>query len=429
MKTIARIACLVAVASSSLAVSACASDAQQHAMHGKDALDRCDMRAADTEFKAAYEGDPTNRDFALAYALSDLAVLAEDPALTSLAPRFGFDQPIDSSILWGHDGILDRLSTHATCNAVNDVITTRFPHPSLRGPDPRPDFVSTIDPTLTLGDARTALVALSPRFHEIAEALIVAADGMSSDGVLLPNGGCGVGTTPTRVQAPELYALASGLEAIRAATQASLAYDGAVPFKLLFSQSSDYGGWASTMNGHLLRITDASQLPPAKPMLAHAVDLAAKAVAAAGAAHDTSDAVFDWTSLPPTVLSDVDAFVTGSQTALATDGPVAIPRMTPALSMDASSFLSSSTPFDLAAAPHPLWTVMTDPMFGSTWVDFDSATLDTMLASRFDQDPWATGAPSRSFSVDWSTVTSTQWSATFDPGSRWTGGYMCASTP
>lgn len=410
-----------------LLLGGCLSAVDQRAQDGVHALDACDMRAANTAFADARAMDATRTDIALAYALTEIGLLVEDPALTAIAPRLGFDRPIDSSLLWGHDGLLDRLSHHASCDSVSQLFHQRFPHPSARPMGP--DFLSTVDATLTLGDARTALLALSPRLHHIAQALEVAASGMDANGVTLA-GGCGIGSTPTRVQAPELLALAAGLEAVRAAVQLALAYDGAMPIRLFFASPSGHESeQAAALNAHILRVTDAAQAEAARPLLEDAVTIAQHAVDAARAIHThQSDAVFDWTALPSSVLDDVSAFVAAAEIALPTDGTTAtpIPRLGPMpLGIRIGSFFTA--PYDMGATG-ALWSVQTDSL--GPYVRFDSAGFQSGFASRFDSDPWATGAPSRSFQIDWSFRGSSPspFSAAFDPAQRWTTGFSCMST-
>jgi hypothetical protein len=371
--------------------------------------------------------DGTRSDVALAYALTEVGLLVEDPALTALAPRLGFDRPIDASLLWGADGILDRLSRHASCDSITQLVHDRFPHPSARPMGP--DFWSTLDSTLTLGDVRSTLIALSPRLHHIAGALEVAARGMGADGVTL-SGGCGIGSTPTRVQAPELLALAAALEAIRGAAQLTLAYDGAMPARLLFSPSStQQQAQVDALNQHMLRVTDAAQAEAARAILVESMSLAAEAIDAARAIHTPrTDAIFDWTSLPARVLDDSTAFVTAAQAGLAADGTTAttIPHFGPTpLGIRIGSFFAD--PYDMGTMG-PLWSLQTDT-FGD-YVRFESATWQAGFASRFDTDPWSISAPSRSFDVDWSFpgVSPSPLSTTFDPAARWSSGFSCTST-
>lgn len=403
----------------------CASAVDQRALDGVHALDACDLRGADAAFSDAHGMDPNRADIALAYGLTELATLAEDPALTALAPRFGFDRTIDTSLLWGQGGYLDLLAQHASCDAITELTNTRFPHPSVRPGGV--DFWSTIDPTLTIGEVRTALVALSPRLHRIAQALETAARGMDAGGVTL-SGGCGVGSTPTRVQAPELLAAAAALEAVRAVAQVALAYDGSLTIAQLFDPHAQLDDRVAAFNAHLLHVTDPSQLEAGRTMLEDATGIGMMAIDAADAASvatHPSDAIFDWTALPRVVLTDVRAFGTAVMVGLPTDTATPIPELSPALGLRLGSFVTD--PYDMTA-DGPLWSLDTTSSPGYPFVQFDSVTFQHGFAERFDQDPFAATAPSRSFSTNWNAFTDDPFGRTFNPAGRWTGGFGCTST-
>src|SRR5438270_2907077 len=87
-------------------VFGCASNAQQRAQDGVKALAACDMRGAHAAFSDAYGMDSTDPQIALAFALTDLTLLAEDPALETLRPRFGFTKPFDTSFMWEKGGFM-----------------------------------------------------------------------------------------------------------------------------------------------------------------------------------------------------------------------------------------------------------------------------------------------------------------------------------
>ena len=396
----------------------CPSSVDRRAMDGIDRLRACDMRGAHEAFADAHEMDASRSDVALAFAMTDIATLAEDPALTALAPRLGFDRAIDTSLLWGPDGLTDRLSRTDSCETIEDWFHTTFPHPSAR--EGGPSLMSTIDETLTVGDVRTALLALDARLEADVEALETAASDMNGEGVTL-EGGCGIGSTPTRLRAPELLALAAALEGIRATALAARAYDGALRVTLLFDSSSDQTAWAQMMNEHMLHVTDASQLEEARVTLRHAVELARSAVSAARAITDSpSDAVIDWARLPREVLDDVDALGAAAHEGLASETHVVIPRLSPGLGLDLRSFFDE--PLDFGDATAPLWTVETDEY--GTWTRFDSAQIEDLLRGRFDADPWAEGS-SYSWQMDWSDIQGETWESVFDPGSRWSESLAC----
>jgi hypothetical protein len=110
----------------------CTTPAEGKAMEGLAAFKSCDLRAASTAFDAAYKLDSTRADFALAYALSTLAVLAEDPAVTAILERLGFGGPVDTSIVWGPGGALDQLAAHnAKCGTLWDSVVAKIPYAAV----------------------------------------------------------------------------------------------------------------------------------------------------------------------------------------------------------------------------------------------------------------------------------------------------------
>src|SRR5579872_298932 len=108
---------------------ACVPPADQAAEDGLTAFKACDLRTASQDFEKAHNLDSTRPDFALAYALSTLAVLPEDPAVTSVLLRLGFTAGIDTSAYWGMGGVFSQLSSHmATCQSVNDFMQSHLPY-------------------------------------------------------------------------------------------------------------------------------------------------------------------------------------------------------------------------------------------------------------------------------------------------------------
>ena len=410
------------------ALTGCPSTADQTAMRGVDALERCDVRGARDAFTQAREQGSTRADVALGAALTDLATLPEDPAFTALAPRLGFDRPIDMAIFWGTDGLLDRLARMQTCEQVNAGFLDRFPHPSIRRPIASavaPNILDTIDPTLTIGDLRTALRGLSPRLERDAAALEFAANHLDEGGVSF-EAACGVTTNPTRVQAPELLLLAASLEAVRAAAQALEAYDGAIPF-VQFARGSGSDlptitAWVNMMNGHFMHLEDQAPLAATRPILVRVADLGLAGIAAARTVSSPPDAIFNWSQLPVEVLANSEAFATAARTGMMSAGPVAIPGLTPTLSIHLASFLD--TPFDMGARA-PAWSVESDARF--PYVNFDDTGLEADLSGRFTPNPWADGAPSYRWTFDWSDISGAQWEAFIDPADRWSTAYGCTS--
>ncbi|UJR78195.1 hypothetical protein [Sandaracinus amylolyticus] len=406
-------------------VVGCVSDVDRRAQEGIDALDRCDVRGAHEAFEDAHEMDETRGDIALAYALTDLATLVEDPAITALAPRLGFDREIDTALLWGPDGLLDRLGRDESCESIEAWNEESFPHPAVR--DPEIAFWGTVDPRLTIGEVRDALVAISPRLERVSLALQRAADHVQDGGVTI-EGGCGLATTPTRVQSPELLALAAGLEAVRATARAAQGYDGSIPVVMIFrgATADGRGAWIDAMNAGFLRPVDDAAIADSRAMFRVSAQLVRRAVPAASAvrlAPPASDAIFDWNRIPVRVLDDVYAFAVAIDEALEVDGAHTIPRLSPELDIDLGSFFRD--PFD-GTAGGPLWSIQRDEELGDEWIQLDGAVLESLLADRFSTNPWAADAPSYEWEIDWSDIERGTWESVFDPGARWTNGYACA---
>lgn len=410
---------LLLLAVLALALAGCPSASQQRAMDAVAAFERCDIRAANEAFADARAMDSGQPDIALGFALTELALLVEDPALQTLAPRVGFTSALDTSFLWGRGGALEQLADEsASCSSIGEFIRDQLPHPAAH--DGGPSLLETWDPTLTVGDVRVAALALLPRLERIELALVTAATGMSDEGVVL-EGGCGVAALPTRLQAPELLALAAALATVRAGIEATQAYDGELNAKLLFSSGDDEAAWVAMMNGHALRPTDPAALATARATLRHAIELALQAVDAAGRVGERrSDAVFDWTAMPAHVLADLRVMGAAGIASLDT-GATPIPFVEPVLSFDAASFFTD--PFRLDGS---IWSVGTSSDGSYQWIDADGAEIERRLDARFSPSPWATGTSYRwQLSDRWD---GTPWEEIFDPSDRWSSAYSCSST-
>jgi hypothetical protein len=399
----------------------CASNAQQKAQDGAKALAACDMRTAHQDFSDAYSMDSNDPQIALAFALTDLTLLAEDPALETLRPRFGFTKPFDTTFLWEKGGFMDLASQKTTtCGALGDLAQANIAHPSIAKTNPTP-FLDTLDKTLTFGDLRDAGLALSPRLDKISQALETAAKGVGDGGVSL-SGGCGTGNMT--LQKPELLALAGALSLLHAAFQLAATYDGSARLHPLFSEIAGETGEASDfvgdMNAAFLHVKDASQMNAMIPIWQHAFDLFGQAIAAAQAVSKTpADAIIDWTSFPKAILADAAELATAGDDAFT--AKTAIPFLSPAVTVDGPSLVSS--PIELAP--------LTPAAFVVSGTDF-SFSFDPMkakLGARFSPDPFSSNASySWSFIDDVSNATdaSPDWgSATFDPGKRFSSGFAC----
>lgn len=380
------------------------------------------MRTAHQDFSAAYDEDSSDPSIALAFALSDVTLLAEDPALETLRPRFGFTQPFDTTFLWKQGGLLDQLSQKtATCSSLGDFVRSNLSHPSLAKTNPTP-FLDTLDKTMTLGDLRAAGLALSPRLDKLSAALKTAADATGADGVEI-KGGCGAADFV--LQKPELYALAGAFTLMHAVFQLLAVYDGNVDVWALFTEIAGDSGaesqFVSDMNASFLHVADASQAPAAKDLWEHAFDLFGSAIGAARAVKTTPpNAIVDWTSFPAPILADAAQLAQAAHDVF--EGPTAIPFLSPAVTVDGPSLISS--PLELA----PL-TPAAFALDANGDVTFDSDPVTARLGARMTPDPFQSGGSySWSFVDDVSNATDAQpdwWQPTFDPNKRFTSTYSC----
>lgn len=399
----------------------CASDAQQKAQDGAKALAACDMRTAHQDFSDAYSLDGNDPQIALAFALSDLVLLAEDPALETLRPRFGFTAPFDTTFLWKKGGFMDLASQKTTtCGTLGDLAQANIAHPSLAKTNPTP-FLDTLDKTLTFGDLRDAGLALSPRLDKVSKALETAAKGVGDDGVSL-SGGCGTGTMT--LQKPELLALAGALELLHASFQLAATYDGSLRVHPLFSEisgdSSEASELVADLNAAFLHVKDPSQMNAMVPIWQHAFDLFGQAIAAAQAVTKTpANAIIDWTSFPKPILVDAAQLATAGHDAFT--AKTAIPFLSPAVTVDGPSLVSS--PLELAPLSPAAWAL------SGTDITFTFDGMKAKLGARFSPDPFTSNASySWSFVDDISNATDAapDWgSATFDPGKRFSSGFAC----
>jgi hypothetical protein len=400
----------------------CASNAQQRAQDGVKALAACDMRGAHDAFSDAYGMDSSDPQIALAFALTDLTLLAEDPSLETLRPRFGFTKPFDTTFMWEKGGFMDLASQKTTtCGALGDLVRANVAHPSLATTGALPPFLDTIDKTMTFGDLRDAGLALSPRLDKLSKALETAANATSSDGVSL-SGGCGAGNMT--LQKPELLALAGALALLHASFQLVAAYDGNVHVWAAFMQIAGETGaesqFVSDMNASFLHVKDASQMNAFVPIWQRAFDLFAQAIDAAEAVTKTpANAVIDWTSFPKPILDDSKQLAKAAHDAFT--AKTAIPFLSPAVTVDGPSLVSS--PIELAPLSPPAFAL------SGTNVSFTFDPMKAKLAARFSPDPFSSNASySWSFVDDISNATNAQpdwWTPTFDPGQRFTSTYAC----
>lgn len=413
---------VVAVGFLGFVVLACGpSGAQKRAQDGVNALDACDMRTAHDAFSDAYAMDPSDPGIALAFALTDVVLLPEDPTLQALAPRFGFTAPFDTSFMWQKGGFMDLASQKTTtCGALGDLVRANVAHPSLAQNNPTP-FLQTIDQTMTFGDLVTAGVALSPRLDKLSHALETAANGTNGDGVGL-QGGCGAGNMV--LQKPELYVLAGTFALLEATFQLAAVYDGGVHVYPVFMQIAGEQGvesnFVSDMNASFLHVADASQAAAAKTLFQRAFTLFVSGASAATAITKTpANAVIDWTSFPKTILADGQTIAQSAHDIF--DAPGALPFVSPAITVDGPSFIA--TPIELAPLTPPAFTL------SGTDVSFTFDPMSAKLGARMTPDPFSSNASySWSFVDDISNASKTDWwTPTFDPGQRFTSTFACTN--
>ncbi len=337
-----------------LAVVLFGCDHQKRATQGAEAISNCDFRTANVEFEAAFDQVPTNGEYALAYALTTLPLLVEDPAIQALAPRVGFTASLDSSVLWNKEGVLSQLSQKtATCSAVWAYARSKIPHPSVR--DNGPSFASTIDPTLTMGDARAAMLALKPKLEKLARAAEVAGKAIdekpANERFISLKGGCGAGTLV--IQAPELLAIATTFRAVTAAVDASQGYDGAMNVRRLFESYDDFStaqSWVDTVGNRLLRVTDAAAVANSRAGFVTMVETGKLTTAAIRRAGSPPSASLDWKMLPSGWVDDADLWLKFATDGLERDEAVSFGTFQPELRMNVKSFFLR--PF---SAPSPLY--------------------------------------------------------------------------
>ena len=322
-----------ALTSLSVALAGCATPAEQQAETGLSDFEACDLRGASAAFANAHDLDPSRADFALAYALSTIAVLPENPAVTSVLLRLGFTSAIDTSALWGPGGVLDQLAAKSsTCQSVTDYLQAHIPYAPAQSNGPSAASVLR-DPTLTGEDFAVAAADLVPILAKVVSALDQGAGAMGQFDI---QGGCGVGTV--HIEAPELYGLAAALELLVAVTDVAQAYDWGVPVSLVLDDSGQEQQYVAALNAHVLHLITPSALESGRLAGVYAMQLVQKGLtAAAQITTRPPNSLFDWTRVPAGVLSDVQTLTTWASQSLTTPGVMALPFFTPALSMDGHS--------------------------------------------------------------------------------------------
>jgi hypothetical protein len=356
----------------------CKSNADELVLEAVDDLKACDIRSAHDKFADAWADDRDHPQAALGFALTDLALLPEDPIVTNMLTRFGFTRGIDMQALaFGPDGLLARAARGETCEQIEAHTDANLPYPPLA--DPNLDEVALIDPALTGTDIAGAAMDLTPRLVAIAEALEVAAAGMTEP--VEVEGGCGLGKV--RLQAPELYAGAALIRLVVAAIDLGQAYDWELALRATFEaeRAGDPVAYAALLNAHLGRVIDPSGSPTAKAMTAKAIDLVLIAIDSAKAAASVPDQLFDWTAFPDALLDDIRRLAASIRGAL--DGPTALADVTPEVTVDASTMFTS--PIDLQTGPEPLFLV--EGVAPDQWVSMNGAAVDHAIESMIAPNP------------------------------------------
>lgn len=394
----------------------CKSEADDLTLDGVDALEACDIRTAHERFEQAHAADPDHPQAALGFALTDLALLPEDPAVTGVLRKIGFTGGVDMQILvFGPEGVLARAARGDSCDSLEQFVEAQVPYPPLA--DPEMDPISIIDPAFTGDDVSGAMHALSPRLEKIAAALEVAAQGMTEP--VTVEGGCGLGSLT--LQAPELLAAAAVLEAARGFIQLGQAYDWAVPVRAALEMEEDPEALASMLNAHIGRVTRAGEAAAAGPILARALGLGSAALAAAKGAGRDPDGLFDWASVPDANLEDAGRMIDSIAEALA--GPAALADITPTLNLDLRSIFSD--PIDLSSFTEPLFVVVGDEIYQE--VQLSDVALEEAVTPLFSPSPFGDATV-----YEWGPEP--RWTE-FDPGTitapldRYDGLYSCMNTP
>jgi hypothetical protein len=411
MKTLGTVG-LVCVAVASL-VAGCGSDADGLTQDGADDLKKCDIHSAHDKFVEAHASDPDHPQAALGFALTEIALLPEDPIVTELLMRIGFTSKMDmQALVFGPDGALARHARGDTCDSINTFIDNTIPYPPLSTPGL--DEWTLVDASLTAEDFATAALRLSPKLSAISLALETAAGGMAEP--VEVEGGCGVGTVT--FQAPELYAAAAIIETFRSAVQVGQAYDWNFGIKEAGQIWNDPPLIVALLNAHVGRILDITEGAAGRPIASRAAGLAIKAIDAAKAATVEPNGLFNWTAMPASLLDNARELAVAIQAM--TDGPTVIPDLTPMLSLDLNLLFQS--PPDLQSFSVPLFEVIDE----FTW-DVNGTAVQEALTPLFSPNPFVdTVTYTWTFGDQWSAFDTTPVTMPFD---RYDAVYNCTATP
>lgn len=331
------------------ALVAC-SPTQRSLKRAAKALAECDIRTAHTEFDDAFTRSPDNLDAAMGFALTDLALLPEDPHFNGALLALGFRRKIDAQdLLYGEDALLERLSDSDACEDIDELLSEEIAYPPLWGGDDTP--ADLVEDGVTLDDVLDELSGMKPRLQRTADALATAADLLEEPYAIELEGSCGSGIGAVSLQAPELYAAAAALTALRGAILAAEGYDWDMELSELFREG---GPQADLLNDHLFHIADEDRLKDAGAVLSDAVALADEALAQASRVEDTpDDPAFDWSELDVDFISDLREIGDAARQSLEGSGMEDVPYWEPALQADPGALFSD--PPDASTLSRPLF--------------------------------------------------------------------------
>ena len=359
-----------------------ASRSDEAVQDGVAALAHCDVRTAHRAFASGFRADRSHAQSALGFALTDLALLPEDPAVEAMLADIGFSGGVDmQSLVFGDDGVLAMAARGDECDAIQSYAEEHVPYAPLGDDDIDPATLLRDD--LTVGDLLAHAQGLEPRLAELSQALEVAAGGITEPVAI--DGGCGLGQLT--LQAPELYAAAALIESIRAALAMSRAYDWSIPVAVLIQDDPD--AVAAVLNGHLGRVVEPTQAAAARAHLHHGASLGLRAIEQARAiSGPVEHGLFDWSEVPDAMLDDANRLLTSLEAAL--DGPSEIADVTPTLTVDLSRLFTD--PIDLTALGGPLFSVEEDE-WGDRYVTVNGELLNPALEGIMTPAPWDEGVP------------------------------------
>ncbi|HJL16549.1 MAG TPA: hypothetical protein RMH99_12880 [Sandaracinaceae bacterium LLY-WYZ-13_1] len=346
------------------------------------ALQRCDVRQAHALYATAWQADRDDGEAALGFALTDAALLGEDPEAEAGLALFGFTGPIDGEdMLFGPGALLDALARHQESRDFGDRMERVFPWDS-EAPSTGYAF-ERMPPGTTAREVVAHGWAMQPRFSRLVDAFEAAAEDAP---VTLDIGGiCEVGVV--ELQAPELYALAASFQSLVMTLQIGRGYSWDFPIHEALPDRGDDAATverqAALLNTHFGAVSDPSALEGARDEMRRFFELVERTVDAADAAGAPgADALVEWRALPsdivPTGRLDAQAALAG------TEEQTSAPGMTPEFRGDFRPLFEGE--LDLADFGRT-FTVHEDPMWGDVWIEVDEAPIDRLLMAVVSPSP------------------------------------------